>query len=58
MATERLLLRPLTAGDTDDLLAYRSDPEVCRYVPFTPIYVVVHEPAAAPKAKEGGDVHE
>jgi RimJ/RimL family protein N-acetyltransferase len=32
--TERLLLRPLTAADTDALLAYRADPEVCRYVPF------------------------
>jgi len=35
--TERLLLRPLTAGDADALLAYRSQPEVCRYVPFEPM---------------------
>ncbi|MEV4703980.1 GNAT family N-acetyltransferase [Actinoplanes sp. NPDC049316] len=35
--TERLLLRPLTAGDTSALLAYRSRPEVCRYVPFEPM---------------------
>jgi RimJ/RimL family protein N-acetyltransferase len=35
--TERLLLRPLTGGDTDALLAYRSLPEVCRYVPFEPM---------------------
>jgi RimJ/RimL family protein N-acetyltransferase len=35
--TQRLLLRPLTAGDVDALLAYRSRPEVCRYVPFEPM---------------------
>ncbi|OJF14296.1 GNAT family N-acetyltransferase [Couchioplanes caeruleus] len=34
--TERLLLRPLTEGDVDSLLAYRSIPELCRYVPFEP----------------------
>ena len=32
--TERLLLRPLTAGDADALLAYRVRPDVSRYVPF------------------------
>jgi RimJ/RimL family protein N-acetyltransferase len=35
--TERLLLRPLTVGDADALLAYRSQPDVCRYVPFEPM---------------------
>lgn len=35
--TERLLLRPLTVGDVDGLLAYRSRPDVCRYVPFEPM---------------------
>lgn len=35
--TERLLLRPLTSGDREALLAYRSIPEVCRYVPFEPM---------------------
>lgn len=35
--TERLLLRPLTLADTDALLAYRSLPDVCRYVPFEPM---------------------
>jgi RimJ/RimL family protein N-acetyltransferase len=35
--TERLLLRPLTAGDVDALLAYRGRPDVCRYVPFEPM---------------------
>jgi len=34
--TGRLLLRPLTAADADGLLAYRSLPDVCRYVPFEP----------------------
>jgi RimJ/RimL family protein N-acetyltransferase len=33
----RLLLRPLSFGDIDALLAYRSLPEVCRYVPFSPM---------------------
>jgi RimJ/RimL family protein N-acetyltransferase len=32
----RLLLRPLTEADVDDLVEYRSLPEVCRYVPFEP----------------------
>ena len=35
--THRLLLRPLTARDVDGLLAYRSRPDVCRYVPFEPM---------------------
>jgi RimJ/RimL family protein N-acetyltransferase len=35
--TERLLLRPLTAGDAEALLAYRGQPDVCRYVPFEPM---------------------
>lgn len=35
--TQRLLLRPLTADDTDALLAYRSRPDVCRYVPSEPM---------------------
>lgn len=35
--TSRLLLRPLTAGDIDALLAYRSRAEVCRFVPFEPM---------------------
>ena len=35
--TSRLLLRPLTAADVGALLAYRSRPDVCRYVPFEPM---------------------
>jgi RimJ/RimL family protein N-acetyltransferase len=35
--TARLLLRPLTEADTGALLAYRSRPDVCRYVPFEPM---------------------
>ena len=34
--TARLRLRPLVATDLDALLAYRSDPQVCRYLPFEP----------------------
>jgi RimJ/RimL family protein N-acetyltransferase len=30
--TDRLLLRPFEPGDLDDLHAYRSNPEVCRYL--------------------------
>nr|WP_086662880.1 GNAT family N-acetyltransferase [Lentzea kentuckyensis] len=32
LKTERLVLRPFEPGDLDDLHAYRSDPEVCRYL--------------------------
>jgi RimJ/RimL family protein N-acetyltransferase len=35
--TERLKLRPLTHADADALVAYRSQLEVCRYVPFVPM---------------------
>jgi RimJ/RimL family protein N-acetyltransferase len=35
--TERLLLRPLTAADTDALLSYRGRSDVCRYLPFEPM---------------------
>lgn len=42
--TDRLLLRPLTHDDTQALLAYRSRPDVCRYVPFPPMNSdVIHE---------------
>lgn len=35
--TERLLLRPIDPGpDLAAMHAYRSDPVVCRYVPFSP----------------------
>lgn len=37
LTTARLRLRPLVEADADDLLAYRSLPEVCRYVPFEPM---------------------
>ena len=36
LRSARLLLRPLTTADAGDLAEYRSDPEVCRYVPFEP----------------------
>jgi RimJ/RimL family protein N-acetyltransferase len=34
--TDRLLLRPITADDVDDLHSYQSIPEVCRYIPPEP----------------------
>jgi RimJ/RimL family protein N-acetyltransferase len=34
--TPRLALRPLGPADVEDLHAYRSRPDVCRYVPFAP----------------------
>lgn len=37
LRTARLLLRPLAAADADALLAYRSLPDICRYVPFEPM---------------------
>jgi RimJ/RimL family protein N-acetyltransferase len=35
--TERLLLRPLGEDDVEDLVAYRSQSDVCRWVPFEPM---------------------
>ena len=34
VATRRLLLRPLHAGDLDDVHAIQSDPELVRYLPW------------------------
>lgn len=34
--TERLTLRPISESDLDAMTVYRGDPEVCRYLPFTP----------------------
>jgi RimJ/RimL family protein N-acetyltransferase len=36
LATERLVLRAATPADVDDLHAYQSLPDVCRYLPFEP----------------------
>lgn len=36
LRTARLLLRPFRAGDVDDSLAYRNDPEFARYLPHIP----------------------
>lgn len=33
----RLLLRPVSPADVAAVVAYRSQPEVCRYVPFDPM---------------------
>jgi RimJ/RimL family protein N-acetyltransferase len=35
--TDRLVLRPLRPGDEQDLLAYRSRADVCRYIPSEPL---------------------
>jgi RimJ/RimL family protein N-acetyltransferase len=35
--TDRLLIRPLTLADVDAVHAYRSMPDVARYVPFEPM---------------------
>lgn len=35
--TARLALRPLREEDIGDLLTYRGDAEVCRYLPFEPM---------------------
>jgi RimJ/RimL family protein N-acetyltransferase len=37
ITTPRLRLRPLTVEDTEELLAYRGRPDVCRYLPFEPM---------------------
>lgn len=34
--TDRLLLRPFRAGDVDDALAYRNDPDFARFLPHVP----------------------
>jgi RimJ/RimL family protein N-acetyltransferase len=36
ITTARLRLRPLTVEDADDVHAYQSLPEVCRYIPYSP----------------------
>ena len=37
IVTPRLRLRPVTMGDLDAMLTYRSRAEVCRYLPFEPM---------------------
>jgi RimJ/RimL family protein N-acetyltransferase len=36
LRTQRLRIRALTPADIDDVFAYESDPEVCRYLPYEP----------------------
>ncbi|MEI6665182.1 MAG: GNAT family protein [Chloroflexota bacterium] len=36
LTTERLVLRPFAAGDVDDALVYRDDPEFARFLPHIP----------------------
>lgn len=37
ITTSRLTIRPLTESDIDELVAYRGDADVCRYLPFEPM---------------------
>ncbi|MFF3226723.1 GNAT family N-acetyltransferase [Nocardia suismassiliense] len=37
IVTERLLLRPATLADLDEMYAYKSQPDVCRYLPYEPM---------------------
>ncbi|MFB8277759.1 GNAT family N-acetyltransferase [Nocardia colli] len=37
IATERLILRTATPADLDEMHAYKSRPEVCRYLPYEPM---------------------
>jgi RimJ/RimL family protein N-acetyltransferase len=39
VTTTRLSLRPLVATDAEDLVAYRSLDDVCRYIPFEPMTI-------------------
>lgn len=34
LVTERLILRPMSYSDSDDLLEYQSNPDVVRYIPW------------------------
>src|SRR4051812_32277314 len=36
LRTARLVLRTMTDDDVDDIYAYQSRPDVCRYLPFEP----------------------
>ena len=36
LSTERLTLRMMTAADVDDIFAYQSREDVCRYLLFEP----------------------
>jgi RimJ/RimL family protein N-acetyltransferase len=36
LVTDRLVLRAMTSADVDDVHAYQSREDVCRYVPFEP----------------------
>jgi RimJ/RimL family protein N-acetyltransferase len=60
VVTPRLRLRPPTLGDVEALHAYRSLPDICRYVPFTPMTVEdiaerVSGRWAGPTIEEEGD---
>jgi RimJ/RimL family protein N-acetyltransferase len=37
ITTPRLTIRPLTEADVDEVVSYRGDADVCRYLPFEPM---------------------
>jgi RimJ/RimL family protein N-acetyltransferase len=53
LRTARLVLRTMTAGDVDDIHAYQSRADVCRYLEFEPR---THDEVAEPgdEVREGG----
>jgi RimJ/RimL family protein N-acetyltransferase len=58
--TERLVLRPLRAGDEKDVLAYRGRDDVCRYLESEPLTAgtvasFVAERACATRIEQEGD---
>jgi RimJ/RimL family protein N-acetyltransferase len=60
LQTERLRLRLMTPGDVDEVYAYQSREDVCRYLPFPPLsYQEVTDKvaqfAAANTLSAGGD---
>ena len=61
--TERLVLRPFRADDVEPLLAFHSDPEAVRYVPYPPrdraqVAAVVELKRANTKLAADGDLVE
>lgn len=54
METERLIIRPFTSADADDLYAYLSREEVVRYEPYPPFS---REQAAEEAARRAADAN-
>ncbi len=54
LRTERLLLRPFRAEDALGLAAHRSDPEIARYVQWTPPYPIATAEDLIARTQWGG----